>query len=198
MHRTRHGVNTDGTATIHCDCPIYDGPFQIGKSGLPCDNAPQVWSAAYNAIAPPPDPCDMVGNGSCIPGRAARPVRLPAVRQRDGAAARQWRRLRRGVSRVQHLREQRRQLGYTCDATLCTSSTNTLVLDACLGLQNCDLSEIFKAEGAADCSCCGSQLCNCDATAATEHKVFELDAAQRAKGQTPQCDINGTLCGTPP
>jgi hypothetical protein len=65
-------------------------------------------------------------------------------------------------------------------------------------LQDCDLSEIFDAESAAGCSCCASQLCNCDANDATEHKIFELDAAQRAAGETPQCDINGTLCGTAP
>lgn len=69
---------------------------------------------------------------------------------------------------------------------------------ACLGLQNCDLGEIFKAEQAAGCSCCASQLCNCTASGATDHAVFALDAAQREAGETPQCDINGTLCGTPP
>ena len=90
------------------------------------------------------------------------------------------------------------QLGYTCDAVLCTSSQQPLVLDACLGLQNCDLSEVFKAEEAAECSCCASQLCGCDANDDTEEKIFALDAAQRAACETPQCDINGTLCGTAP
>ncbi|HSP98571.1 MAG TPA: hypothetical protein VL049_15225, partial [Candidatus Dormibacteraeota bacterium] len=90
------------------------------------------------------------------------------------------------------------QLGYTCNATLCTSSEHSLVFEACLGLQNCDLGEIFKAEQAAGCSCCASQLCNCTASGATDHAVFALDAAQREAGETPQCDINGTLCGTPP
>jgi len=57
---------TNGTATIHCDCPIYDGPFQLGKDGLSCDDAPMAWSAAYNPNAAPPNPCDMV-TGGCIP-----------------------------------------------------------------------------------------------------------------------------------
>jgi hypothetical protein len=88
--------------------------------------------------------------------------------------------------------------GFTCDATLCTSSKHDLVFDACLGLQDCDQSEVFKAETAAGCSCCASQLCNSVANTDTEHAVFALEAAQRQQGETPQCDINGTLCGTPP
>ena len=64
------------------------------------------------------------------------------------------------------------QLGFTCDATLCTSSDHDLVFEACLGLQDCDLSEVFKAEAAAQCSCCASQLCNCVANTDTEHAIF--------------------------
>jgi len=59
-------------------------------------------------------------------------------------------------------------------------------------------SEIFKAEQAAECSCCASQLCNCTANAVTENSIYAVNEAQRAAGNTPQCDINGTLCGTPP
>jgi hypothetical protein len=191
-------VNTDGTATIHCDCPIYDGPFQIGQSGVPCDDAPQVWSAAYNAAPPPPNPCDMVGDGSCIPDAPPDQCGCPLYSSSTALPPGSGVDCDKVCQQYDTCLKGDVQLGYTCDATLCTSSTNTLVLDACLGLQNCDLSEIFKAESAADCSCCGSQLCNCDASDATENKVFELDAAQRAQGETPQCDINGTLCGEAP
>jgi hypothetical protein len=90
------------------------------------------------------------------------------------------------------------ELGYTCDATICTSTQHDLVFGACLGLEQCDLSEIFKAESAAQCSCCASQLCGCTPNADTNVAIYTVDAAQRQAGETPQCDINGTLCGTPP
>jgi hypothetical protein len=96
-------------------------------------------------------------------------------------------------------REQGVQTGFTCDATLCTDQCNDrdLVGNACTGLSGCDLSEIIKAESAAQCSCCASQLCGCDANAKTEKKIAALDQRQRDRGITPQCDINGTLCGSP-
>jgi len=50
------------------------------------------------------------------------------------------------------------ELGYTCDATICTSEQTDLILDACLGLEKWPVNEIFKAEFAAGCSCCAS-LC---------------------------------------
>jgi hypothetical protein len=87
------------------------------------------------------------------------------------------------------------QLGYTCDATLCTSHDVGLVTEACLGIQSCDFSETIKAERAAGCSCCASQLCGCTASGTTNQAVSVLDAQQRQRGETPQCDINGTLCG---
>lgn len=191
--------NPDGSVTIGCDCPVYDGPFQIGKKGLTCSTAPTVWSAAYNPNLPPPNPCDMVAGG-CIPDAPTDECGCPlytstttlppdsgidcaeVCAEYDGC-------LRSGTDV---------QLGYTCDATLCTSSQHALVFDACLGLQNCDLSEIFAAEEAAGCSCCASQLCNCTANGDTQEAIFALDAAQREAGETPQCDLNGTLCGQAP
>jgi hypothetical protein len=190
--------NADGTVTIDCECPNYDGPFQVGQSDVPCSTAPTVWSAAYNPNLPPPNPCDMVAGG-CIPDAPPDQCGCPlytsttmlppgsgvdcelVCEQYDGC-------LKSGGDI---------QLGYTCDATLCTSSQTGLVLEACNGLQNCDLSEVFKAESAAECSCCASQLCNCDANQDTEEAIFALNAAQRQAGETPQCDINGTLCGEP-
>jgi hypothetical protein len=91
------------------------------------------------------------------------------------------------------------QAGYTCDATLCTDecSDRNLVGTACAALSKCDISEIVKAETAARCSCCASQLCGCAADQKTDKAIFSLNQRQRDLGITPQCDTNGTLCGTP-
>lgn len=191
--------NPDGTVSISCDCPIYDGPYQVGQSDVPCSTAPTVWSAAYNPNLPPPDPRDMVGDGGCIPDAPpdqcgcplyASTTTLPPGSGVDcGLVCDQYDACLKSGTDV--------QLGYTCDATLCTSSQHALVFEACLGLQNCDLSEVFKAETAAGCSCCASQLCNCTANQDTQEAIFAANAAQRQAGETPQCDINDTLCGTP-
>lgn len=185
------------TATLSCDCPTFDGPYQVGKSGLSCDNAPLAWSAAYNPNGPPSNPCDLVSG--CIPDapedQCGCPLYVPGettlppgsdidcdlvCEQYAGCTGSE------GV-----------ELGYTCDATLCTSEDRALVLPACVGLQGCDLSEVFAAERAAGCSCCATQLCGCEANAQTDAAVAGLNAAQRANGETPQCDLNGTLCGVP-
>ncbi len=191
--------NPDGSVTIQCECPNYDGPFQIGKSGLSCNDGDMAWSAAYNPGTIAPNPCDMVAGG-CIPDAPEDQCGCPLYSNETMLPPGS------GVDCEKVCDEYNSclkpgteiQLGYTCDSTLCTSDNNGLVLDACLGLQNCDLSEVFKAETAADCSCCASQLCSCDANDDTEEKIFALDTAQRALGETPQCDINGTLCGVPP
>jgi hypothetical protein len=191
--------NADGSVTIHCDCPIFDGPFQIGTTAS-CDDAPgQAWSAAYNPTPAPANPCDVV-RGGCIPDAPPDNCGCPLYTSTTvlppdsgvdcGKVCQEY----NGCLK----RDTAIQLGYTCDATLCTSKTSPLVLDACLGLEKCELGEIFKAEKAASCSCCASQLCNCDANTATENKIFELDAAQRALNEEPQCDSNGTLCGVAP
>lgn len=190
-------ANGDGTISIHCDCPIYDGPYQIGKSGLSCDDAPLAWSAAYAPNATPPNPCDLVPGG-CVPDAPPDQCGCPLYETGTSIPPNAGVDCQEVCREYDTCRKGDVQLGYTCDATLCTSSSHDLVFDACLGLQDCDLSEIFKAERAAGCSCCASQLCGCDATEATDHKVFDLDAAQRAAGETPQCDVNGTLCGSPP
>lgn len=91
------------------------------------------------------------------------------------------------------------EVGYTCDATLCTDQCNDrdLVGKACSGLSKCDISEIVKAETAASCSCCASQLCECASNGKTNTAIAGLNQDQRNRGITPQCDINGTLCGSP-
>ena len=90
------------------------------------------------------------------------------------------------------------ELGYTCDATICTSDQRDLILDACLGLEQYSVEEIFKAEFAAGCSCCASQLCNCERSGLTKLKIDELNMKQMEHDppERTQCEINGTLCGT--
>jgi hypothetical protein len=91
------------------------------------------------------------------------------------------------------------QTGYTCDATLCTDECNDrdLLGTACSALAQCDISEIVKAETAAECSCCASQLCGCIPRGKTNTAIAALNQQQRNRGIKPQCDINGTLCGSP-
>jgi hypothetical protein len=191
--------NGDHTATIHCDCPNYDGPFQIGKTGETCDDSPQTWSAAYHPSAVPPNPCDLV-NGCVVdaptdscgcPLYQSGSTVLPPTSGVDCTkVCQEYASCQKGNTDV--------ELGFTCDATLCTSNDHDLLFGACLGLEQCDLSEIFKAESAAQCSCCASQLCGCEPNTGTDVAIYSLNAAERADGDTPQCDINGTLCGTPP
>ena len=188
------------TTIITCDCPIYDGPYQIGMDVDPqeCDDSPMAWSAAYHPTPPPPNPCDLVAGG-CIPDAPADecgcPLYVPGQTTLPPGSDIDCNKV---CQEYDGCERGEIELGYTCDATLCTSQDHGLVFDACLGLQNCDLTEIFKAEMAADCSCCGSQLCDCAANAPTNVKIGQLVASQRADDETPQCDINGTLCGTPP
>jgi hypothetical protein len=185
------------TATIQCDCPNYEGPFQIGKDGLMCSIAPNAWSASYNPN-PPPDPCDRVQG--CVPDAPEDTCGCPLY----GAGT--MLPPNSGVDCEKVCQEYATctgttanvQLGYTCDATLCTSNSHDLVFEACSGLQNCELGEIFKAEMAAQCSCCASQLCNCDPNAETNAAIAGLNQQQRDQGDTPQCDINQTLCGSVP
>src|SRR5689334_24987191 len=91
------------------------------------------------------------------------------------------------------------QVGLTCDSTLCTDQCNDLdvVGEACASLAKCDVSEIIKAEQAAHCSRCASQLCGCQANTQTNATISSLVQQQRDLGIKPQCDINDTLCGSP-
>ena len=90
------------------------------------------------------------------------------------------------------------QLGYTCDASICTTEKKDIFIPACMGLQDCDISELAKAEFAAGCSCCASQLCGCEPNNVTNEEIRRLNMAQLDNGDVPQCSINDTLCGTAP
>lgn len=79
--------------------------------------------------------------------------------------------------------------------------TSALLTAACGDLdQQSGLKAILALEAANNCSCCASQVCGCDdpgkdIDAATQTLIGELKAAQEKLGITPQCEINGTLCG---
>ena len=47
------------------------------------------------------------------------------------------------------------------------------------------------------CSCCASQICECEPSRQTNEEIFLLNEMQRQRFITPQCDLNGTLCGVP-
>ena len=62
------------------------------------------------------------------------------------------------------------------------------------------LQVILALEQIDQCSCCASQVCGCDnagsdINAATQAEITKLNAEQERLEITPQCQINGTLCG---
>jgi hypothetical protein len=101
------------------------------------------------------------------------------------------------------------QFGYTCDSVLCTSKCASdgsfqddllLTEQGCAGLPACasspGIQAIMKLEAKVGCSCCASQVCACTGqNAETAETIYDLNVAQCARGITPQCCINGTLCG---
>lgn len=185
------------TATIHCDCPNYDGPFQVGQDDVSCDIAPHAWSASYNPN-PPPEPCDQFPHQGCVPD-APPPCGCPLYE--SGTVLPPGSGVDCDLVCQQYAACKKQgdiELGFTCDATICTSTDHDLVFAACSGLEKCQLGEIFKAEQAAQCSCCASQLCGCEPDAPTNVAISALNGQQRDDGDTPQCDINGTLCGAAP
>ena len=202
----------DASGIVQCSCPVFDGPFQIGQNNQACNlGNGLVWSAAYapptaastsptsavvpNAVSgttPAPAACvpDAPGGVGCplyVPGTTSLPpnsgVNCQTVCDEYSSCTQEG-----GI-----------QEGLTCDSTLCTDQCNDLdvVGEACGSLAKCDVSEIIKAEQAAQCSCCASQLCGCQANTQTNVTIASLVQQQRDLGIKSQCDINGTLCGSP-
>jgi hypothetical protein len=208
---------TGQAGIVNCSCPVFSGPYQVGQNDQACtlgDNL--VWSAAYappaaTQTATPLAPsasananarADAVPNvpspPACLPdapGGFGCPLYVPGVTMIPPDSGVDCGK----VCDEYHscLQPKGAQAGFTCDATLCTDECNDrdLVSVACSGLAGCDISEIVKAETAADCSCCASQLCECEPTAKTNKAITALNQQQRDRGITPQCDVNGTLCG---
>jgi len=201
---------------VSCSCPTFNGPYQVGQNDQACtlgDNL--VWSAAYapgatpTATPVPPGlsaapanadaPAAVPSPGTCLPdapGSLGCPLYVPGVTTIPADSGVDCAK----VCDEYHscMQPKGAQAGFTCDATLCTDECNDrdLVSVACTGLAGCDISEIVKAETAAQCSCCASQLCGCDPSARTNKAISALNQQQRDRGIEPQCDINGTLCGS--
>lgn len=211
-----------GQSTVQCSCPVFNGPYQVGQNNQACTlGGGLVWSAAYNPGATAtatatatPTPA-AVATAAASSGTATVPTPGSCVPDAPGALGCPLYSLGQttlppnsGVdcqvvcSEYKTCKAQtglQTQTGYTCDATLCTDQCDDLdlVKAACGGLQACDISEIVKAEEAAHCSCCASQLCGCQPNLQTNAVITTLNQQQRARGIKPQCDVNGTLCGGP-
>jgi hypothetical protein len=190
-----------------CACPTVTGFFQVGQDKAKCDlskgRPPEnVWSAAYNptqgSTAPSP-PCipDAPGESGCpllarVPGTDPPEPIIPAEPSVEVCAAvcKEYR------DSVPNDAEKRVELGYTCDATLCTANGDPdLVTQACSGLLNGRTSAILLLETEMGCSCCASQICGCEPNDETNDEIRLLNVQQRQRLITPQCDLNGTLCG---
>ena len=195
--------DTAKTGIVQCSCPVYNGPYQVGEDYQECTLGDDlVWSAAYNPNGTGTTPVT-TGCFPDAPGALGCPL-LPRQTNPYVPPA--------GISCTKVCQEYATcsskgiQAGYTCDSTLCTAQCDDrdLSSQACAGLTTdgriasaCDISEIAKTEEAAQCSCCASQLCHCNANTPTQQAIYDLNALQRDRGITPQCDQNGTLCGTP-
>jgi hypothetical protein len=188
---------TEEDGIVNCFCPTFDGPFQIGLNDQLCNlDSDMVWSAAFNPNASGTSP--ILPPGVCIPDAPESNGGCPLLMKNEipappanidcGKVCQEYEDSQ-DVSGI--------ELGFTCDATLCTSACNDrdLVDIACSGLQALGVTEIIKLEVEAGCSCCASQICGCDANSKTEQAIFDLNKRQRNRGITPQCDINDTLCG---
>ena len=209
---------TDQTGIVQCSCPVFNGPYQVGQNEQQCTlGSDLIWSAAY---APPATPT-ATPTASMAERASANPIAVPAAIPSPPACLPD---APGGVGCPLYVpgntmlppgsdvdcikvcdeydsckQSGGTQAGYTCDATLCTDECNDrdLLGPACSGLSGCDISEIVKAETEATCSCCASQLCGCNPTAKTNAAIYTLNQQQRDRGIKPQCDINGTLCGSP-
>lgn len=202
------------TGTVQCLCPTFKGPYQVGQdlsSPKQCNLGRQnVWSAAYKVTIH----SDGDGDGAtgaanqvtiptpdqCIPddpnpdvGCPLYPVETTLTPESElcQVACQEYSQCTSGEV----------QVGFTCDATLCTAGCNDLALvgDACSGLEPaCQTAAIIQVETMAGCSCCASQICGCEANQVTNEEIFVLNQLQRDLGIVPQCDLNDTLCGTEP
>jgi hypothetical protein len=200
------------TGIVQCSCPTFNGPYQVGQNAQTCSLGDDlVWSAAYapptpaaaatpaQSAATRAEAASVPGGGSCVPD-APGGYGCPLFKSGSTVLPPDS-----GVDCQKVCTEYNTcgakgvQAGYTCDATLCTDecSDRDLVGTACSALPKCDISEIVKAEQASQCSCCASQLCGCTPDRKTDKEIAALNQQQRDRSITPQCDVNGTLCGTP-
>jgi len=188
---------TGEVGIVECRCPVYDGPYQVGEFNAQCDLALNlVWSAAYN---PNEAGKTFPEFPSCVPdapGEIGCPLYVPGVTVLPPDSGVDCNKVCNEYASCQTATGV--GIGFTCDATLCTAncSDRDLAGLACSGLQNCEVSEIIKAEQAAQCSCCASQLCGCEPNTLTGNAIARFNQIQRDRRITPQCDQNNTLCGS--
>jgi hypothetical protein len=187
---------------VQCACPTFTGPFQVGRSitsNTPCDlrQVPSqdntVWSAAYTDIDPQAacDP-DRPGDDGCpiLPPNYKETVTIPYDVD-----------CRKVCSEYKQSNQNGIQVGFTCDATLCTDPSNrALWAEACKGLGKHSTSEILKLEYEVGYSCAASQICGCEPNKKTNEEIWRLNEAQKKLDPdvVTQCEYNGTLCGTEP
>jgi len=182
---------------VQCACPIYDGPYQVGQeiSQQECTlGGDSIWSAAYaplegGKIFPTPN-CvpDAPGSSGC-PLLSPNPPVIPSVPTNISCSDVCGEYKRSNQAGV--------EVGFTCDATLCTATPRDfdLVQEACSGLANHSIKTILELETEVGYSCSASQICGCTPKKKTNDEIFSLNQLQRDRGITPQCDLNGTLCG---
>jgi hypothetical protein len=184
-----------GLPLVSCACPVYNGLYQVGEDDAQCTLGHDlVWSAAYA-----PDGKTFPTTPSCVPDApgttgcpllSPKPPVIPLVPSEISCSD--------VCSEYKKSNSRGVEVGYTCDATLCTASVEDagLVAEACAGLgAKTDFPETILLETAVGKSCSASQICGCQPKQKTSHAIFELNAKQRDRGIVPQCDLNGTLCG---
>jgi hypothetical protein len=187
-----------------CACPTYNGPYQVGfANGNSCaltstTDTPNVWSAAYTV--PPQPPVPPITVPDCVPdspGATGCPLLPPPPAAFPPAPEDVS--CQTVCSEYKQSNNNGIQVGFTCDATLCTASSDpALVTSACAGLAKHSLSEILKLEIEVGYSCSASQICGCQPNKNTNEAMGRLNKAQSDQGIVTQCAYNGTLCGTPP
>ena len=207
---------TSQDGIVSCRCPVFDGPYQIGLTLPPAQctvGGDLVWSAAFAPAEASPASMPAPAAAPATTAAKAKSIPVPTTCFPDAPGSLGCPLFKPGqtlppdsgvdctkvCAEYTTCQTSGIQTGLTCDATLCTDNCNDrdLVKTACGGLSSCDVSEIVKAEEAAQCSCCASQLCGCPGDAPTNTEIFALNQQQRDRGITPQCDVNGTLCGSP-
>ncbi len=182
----------DEAGEVTCQCPVWNGPYQVGETGAQCVlGNDRIWSAAYNPAETGTSPV-LTGCVPDAPGGVGCPLLSGSTVLPPGTDCNAVCREYNSCRTPDFV-----QSGYTCDATLCTAGCNDqdLVQTACSGLAGCSLTAVIQLESAAQCSCCASQLCGCTPSAVTQNAIAELNFAQERRGIETQCEINGTLCG---
>jgi hypothetical protein len=202
--RTGETDPVTGLPLVQCSCPTFNGSYQVGQDVntdqcvLGGDN---VWSAAFapnqGSISPPNPPSHIdcypdvpESSGGCpilSPKPPDVPTPPPNVSCQDVC------------SEYKQSNQKGVQVGFTCDATLCTATAadSDLVEEACSGLEKHSVSEILKLETEVGLSCAASQICGCEPNKKTNEEIYNLNQSQFSRGISSQCEQNGTLCGEP-